>query len=145
MFAVLDYLVVRRHQGYVPTEDELHSNAYEAAFDFLIHAPWRYLIPTGLYSISAFFVKNAAAPLQSTFICPTISNLDHILPFLQHFGVLVDFCIAYCLHGLFTGLASSGDVKGLGKSFTAVGWAFAVGHEIATMWSQMLIRARLLR
>lgn len=126
MFAVLDYALVRRHQGHTSDEDKQDSSAYEAAFDYLLHSPWRHLVATGLYGISSFIVQKTAAPLQSNYICPVASNLGHIIPYLQHFAVLIDFCIAYFLHSLMSGVTSSKDVKRLGKSFAAVGSAFLV-------------------
>jgi len=143
LFAALDYALVRRHQKSTPDEDKQDLSAYEAASDYLLHSPLRHLVATALYGISSFIVQKTAAPVQSTYICPVASNLGHIIPHLQHFGVLTDFCIAYFSHSLMTGGSSSKDVKGLGKSFTAVGSAFLVKSRHAYFVLRSLTQARL--
>lgn len=124
--AVLDYVFVRRYETFQPDDENEQGSLYDAFVQYLARAPWRFLVTTAAYSLSAFVVERSSAPLISTYICPSTSGLARLIPVMQHCGTFLDFGIAVCIGYLITALHSPNGARGLGKAFLTIGWASAV-------------------
>lgn len=124
--AVLDYVIVRRHETFHADDENEHGSLYDVVVQYLSRAPWRFVVTTAVYSVSAFVVGEASSPLRSTYICPSTAGLDRLVPMAQHLGTLLDLSIAVCVGSLVTALRSPNGAKALGKALMTIGWAFAV-------------------
>ena len=133
-FALLDFLLVRRHES-LDTRQDTQTSRYSSVIQHTLRNRYRYILTTAVFGVCGAVVEAASAAPLSTFICPIrTSHIKFLIPALQHIGTLLDFSILYSMKLIAYDGQTGQDRRALGKSLVTLGWAFGVGQVHKFRW-----------